>query len=234
MKKLFVSGTGTDVGKTFSSAFILAAAKHRQLKTLYWKPIQCGAAHWGEDTLHQGDVQMIEEVLLPHQETLNSVYLKEACSPHLALELENQTFDFSVLEKAWDEISAKDYDFILIEGAGGLMVPINENYYLKDLPKLFNWPLAIVAHPALGTLNHTLLSLNCLDKKAQVQGVLFSRSLDVPVWMESDNKKTIQQHSPFELPEIPTLPSWETWKNWSSNDWDSYLSNNPLIDQMIS
>lgn len=233
MKSVFISGTGTDVGKTFVSAFLLRIAEACDKKALYWKPIQCGSATF-QGKLHQsGDAEVLQSSLLESAEVKNTIFLQEACSPHLAFELEDQSFELNILLDEWKSIQDSDYNFVIVEGAGGLMVPISVSYFMRDLARDLKLPIALVSQPLLGTLNHSLMSIESLHKESKLSGVLFSYDQDNQEWLESDNKKTLLELSPRPLQEIPSIPAWEEWKDWSNEDCKNFLSNSKILQEII-
>lgn len=157
--QLFITGTDTDVGKTVAAGVITCS-----LKAKYWKPIQAGTrpttdsltiAHW-----------LGKDIVLPE-----AVVLKEPMSPNQAAARENRTLtvsDFQLPRVAGN---------LVVEGAGGLWVPINREQTMMDLIAHFNLPTILVARTGLGTLNHTLLSIEALKQRnLPLLGVLFSGS----------------------------------------------------------
>jgi dethiobiotin synthase len=152
-KTFFVSGTDTDIGKTFVSAILTAG-----LKAHYWKPIQSGIIQ-GTDT------EFVKKATkLPNSHFhAELVALKEPLSPHEAAELENIAIaenDLMIPENL-----QKLDSHLVIEGAGGLMVPINWDFMIIDLIKKWEIPVVLVVRSALGTLNHTLLSIEALKSR---------------------------------------------------------------------
>lgn len=233
MKNVFISGTGTNVGKTFVCAFLLELARANGRKAHYWKPIQCGPAELDGKTYPHGDVQVISEVLAPHASTQNSIFLQEACSPHLALELEDKSFDKDLILSQWNEIQSGDQDVTIVEGAGGLLVPIESDYLMENLIQDLGLPLVLISKPTLGTLNHSLLSIRSLPKSIELRGMVFSYESENKEWLESDNKKTIKELCTRPLHEIPSIPAWEEWKNWSDIDFQNYLSNSEMLQDLL-
>lgn len=153
--KIFISGTDTDIGKTLIAGWI---ALHSGFA--YFKPIQSGAK---ED----GDTQEVKR--LANTKTYPEVYnLQERLSPHLAARLENIEIDL-------DKIYLPQENNLIIEGAGGLLVPINSKYLVIDLIKKLEVPVILVARASLGTINHTLLSLEALrSRHIQILGVIMN------------------------------------------------------------
>lgn len=143
--KVFVSGTDTDIGKTFISGWLCLHLKYE-----YFKPIQTGS-------LLDSDSQTVS--FLSGAKTYKESYLfREPASPHIAAKLENQEID---LEK----IKMPQGNNLIIEGAGGLLVPLNTRHFIIDLIKYFSVPVLLVSHSRLGTINHTLLSIEALRQR---------------------------------------------------------------------
>lgn len=146
-KKIFVTGTDTDIGKTVVSSILISG-----LKAGYWKPIQAG-----RDPLT--DIEFIKKITqLPDSHFYEESYnLSEPMSPHAAAEIDGVTIDFDKIQ-----VPKISQSHLVVEGAGGLIVPVNENQYIIDLIAELNYPVLLVAKSGLGTLNHTLLSLEAL------------------------------------------------------------------------
>lgn len=158
-KTYFVTGIGTDVGKTLASAILVEA-----LEADYWKPIQSGS-ELGTDA------EFIKKIISNsktkiHPETYN---FKAALSPHAAAELENKTIDTTKM------IAPKTNNNLIIEGAGGLMVPITESYFVIDLIQQLNTEVILVTRNYLGSINHTLLSAALLKaRNIKVAGIIIN------------------------------------------------------------
>ncbi len=158
-----ITGTDTNVGKTVVSAMLMLG-----LGASYWKPVQCGIAGGVDTKIVQNITGLPDERFFPER-----YILSEALSPHRAAELENITLDLSRLIPPYTE------NPLLIEGAGGLMVPLTRNNLQINLFK--SWqnaariPVILVAQTELGTINHTLLSLEALwGRRIPVQGIIFN------------------------------------------------------------
>lgn len=161
--RFFVAGTDTDVGKTFVSAILTAG-----LQATYWKPIQSGSIE-GTDTK---TVQQF--TALPARHFLPELYsFKEPLSPHAAADLEGREVDPNKL------LLPKQTDYktkhLLIEGAGGLFVPLNWRFQLIDLLAKWRLPVVLVCRSTLGTLNHTQLSIEALrSRKIPIHGLVLN------------------------------------------------------------
>jgi dethiobiotin synthetase len=147
--KFFISGTDTDVGKTMVSA-ILALG----LRATYWKPIQCGNEP-------SSDSQWLKSVGVDETHILPERYkLKNPLSPHRAAELEGVSISLDDFE-----LPKVETEYLIVEGAGGLMVPLNSKDMVIDLAAKLQLPLLLVARSGLGTINHTVLSVMALQQK---------------------------------------------------------------------
>ena len=146
--KLFVTGTDTDVGKTIFSAALAGA-----LAATYWKPIQAG-------TLDHSDSDTVQRLSgLPNEQILAEGYrLTTACSPHRAAEVDRVQIDP-------DRLRLPDTDPLVVEGAGGLLVPISRQMLVIDLIAAWHLPVVLVARTTLGTINHSLLSIEALKTR---------------------------------------------------------------------
>jgi len=149
----FVAGTGTDIGKTFfSSLFLAKYAKSHQFK--YWKPVQTGLSE-GNDTAFIQKITNFDDSFF-----LKTIYeFPHPSSPHYASKREGIEIDPKKLRL---EISKIRETPVVIEGAGGVFVPLTENYLSWQLIRESNLKVVLVSSTELGTINHTLLTLECL------------------------------------------------------------------------
>ncbi len=156
--KLFITGIGTDVGKTISSAIITEA-----LHADYWKPIQAG-------DLENSDSHKIK-CFLSNEKTVihpNSYALNTPASPHLAAELDGIVIDLKKITEP------KTENHLVVEGAGGVFVPLNSNDCVIDLIQN-EYKVIVVSRHYLGSINHTLLTIEALqNRKIAVVGIVFS------------------------------------------------------------
>ena len=157
----FISGTDTNVGKTIVSA-VLAT----KLEAYYFKPIQCGL-----NEMNLRDSEIVKS-LSNKVKILNELYfLKKPLSPFVAARYEKKKIDVNKILKFVKNFKTKK---LVIEGAGGLSVPINSNYLMSDLCQKLDTPLILVSRTKLGTINHTLMSLEIIKKKKiNLLGIIF-------------------------------------------------------------
>lgn len=178
-EKIFVTGTDTGIGKTLISAILTAG-----LNATYWKPIQAGLEEETDTEFVRRITELPESHFIPERYRLNT-----PMSPHAAAEI--------------DKVSIQMDDFVLpefgtgnlvVEGAGGLLVPINDQHMIIDLISHLDMPVVLVARSELGTLNHTFLSLEALrNRDIPILGVV----LNGP--KHESNRKTIEQYGDVEI-----------------------------------
>lgn len=168
---IFITGIGTDVGKTIVAAIIAEA-----LQVDYWKPVQAGYEN-GTDALQVKNlITNTRSVIHPE------VYkLSLAASPHIAARKENAKIDLDVIAKKYEQLATRNGQQetrnhkLIIEGAGGLMVPLNENEFVIDLIQKLNAKVILVSRNYLGSINHSLLTAAaCKEKKLNVMGWIFN------------------------------------------------------------
>ena len=176
VKKLFIVGTDTDVGKTFVTAGIIHVLRENNYNACSFKPVQSGGI-LKDNKLLSGDVEFVKDVTQIHEDNsmMNSYCFKEAVSPHLAAEKENIKIDKNKILDDYKKLKEK-YDFIVVEGAGGIIVPlIRDEYYIYDLIKDLDASVVIVARAGVGTINHTVLTVNFLKSMGiDIKGLIIN------------------------------------------------------------
>lgn len=155
----FITGIGTEIGKTIASAVIT-----EKLRADYWKPIQSG-------DLAQSDSLKVKSLL---SNSVSSIHpeqyrLNHPLSPHLSAKLDGITIDLDAFKLPNTSNS------LIVEGAGGLMVPLNDEYLVLDLIKKLNIPVILISKHYLGSINHTLLTINTLKQhQIPIKGIIFN------------------------------------------------------------
>ncbi|MCI9844408.1 dethiobiotin synthase [Flavobacterium pectinovorum] len=158
--KLFITGISTDVGKTIASSIIVEA-----LEADYWKPIQAG-------DLDNSDTHKVKSRISNSKSKFhsNSYQLNTPASPHLAAEIDEISIDLKEIREP------KTENHLVIEGAGGIFVPLNERDTIVDLIQP-DYKIIVVSRHYLGSINHTLLTIEAIQNRGfQVHGIIFSGS----------------------------------------------------------
>jgi dethiobiotin synthetase len=192
-RTLFITGTGTGIGKTALSLAVLLWGRARGLRVAYLKPVQCGS-HKAAGALY-GDADWVRDAALGVAEISESgaVYtFPDAVSPHLAAERADVWIDPEwIVEQA--AVAARRCDLLVIEGSGGAAVPLNrEGASLADVAALGKWPSLIAALPGLGTLHHTLTTAHFLRARgAEVAGFAFVQNTHDLSPLQGDNARTL-------------------------------------------
>ena len=160
----FVSGIDTDTGKSYATGYLAKLWNAQGIRTITQKLIQTGNDGLSEDIeLHR---RIMGTGYLPEDNeglTMPEIF-SYPCSPHLAARIDNRPIDFDKIENATQEL-ARRYDTVLVEGAGGLMVPLTGEYLTIDYIADKNYPLIFVTSGKLGSINHTLLSLEAIGHR---------------------------------------------------------------------
>ncbi len=193
MKGIFVIGTDTGVGKTVVSALLCLLLKERGYDVGVMKPIETGVKEV-EGVLVPQDALLLKEAS-GSQDPLEFIvpyYFREPLAPAEAARREGREVEIYKILEVW-EVVLKKHDLMVVEGVGGLLVPIRENVLLPQLIKAFGLKVLVVGRAGLGTINHTLLTLYYCDKEnIPVGGFLLNKinpSLDGseganPYWIE--------------------------------------------------
>ncbi|MEW6614362.1 MAG: dethiobiotin synthase [Thermodesulfobacteriota bacterium] len=168
MKKgIFITGTDTEVGKTVVAAGLAGAIKAKGIDVGVMKPVATGAIRT-PDGLISTDVQFLLKSIECHDELnlVNPITIELPLAPLVASRLEGCEIELDKIRNAYFKLSQR-HDFIVVEGIGGILVPIKEDYFVSDMIKELDLPCIIVARPGLGTINHALLTL----REAQQKGI---------------------------------------------------------------
>lgn len=202
-KNIFITGIGTDVGKTYVTALIVKYLKDLGYNSLYYK-----AAVSGNDRINgeliAGDSKFVCDVanLDENPNDLVSYVYEEAISPHLAAIREKKPVELSKIKEDFNRISKK-CDFLTIEGSGGILCPIRydeEKIWLLDIIRELNLSVIIIANAKLGSINNTGLTVHYLkSQNIKIKGIILNE-FDENSFMELDNKKMIE-----ELTGIPVI-----------------------------
>jgi dethiobiotin synthetase len=205
MAGLFVTGTDTGVGKTVLTAAVVAALRARGVAVRPLKPLITGMDE-PQDPVWPSDDRLLGEVSGMAPEDITLRRYGPPVSPHLAAELSQESLDGPALAQA---IRARlsGAGTVVIEGAGGLLVPICDGYDMRSLAADLGFPVLIAARPGLGTINHTLLTLEAARRRGlAVAGVVLTPWPAVSGQMEESNRETIARLGDVPVSVLPTIP----------------------------
>ena len=206
--KFIICGTDTDIGKTLISSFFV-----RGLNSFYWKPIQSGIES-------QTDSQTVETLAqVSREKIIKEAYVfTKPLSPHWASEIDKKTINFDMLRIPNVKGS------LIIETAGGLMVPITRSFLQIDQIKEWNLPVILVCKSSLGTLNHTMLSIEALKRRnIEILGLVINGEKHL------DNPKTL-----VEFTGIPIITEFPYIKEINPNNFDILWKELDIKNKLIS
>ncbi|QOS98466.1 dethiobiotin synthase [Brevibacterium sp. JNUCC-42] len=171
---IFIAGTGTEIGKTMITASLATTLLHRNMDIGVWKPVQSGARadDMDSDAYRIQSLSGLEDA--PHE--IAPLSFVEPVTPHLAAIREGITLTLPSIMQAGGPLFARHKN-LLVEGAGGLLAPLTDTMVGIDLIKQIGFPVLLVAHGGLGTINHTLLSLEALRTRGiPILGVILNQT----------------------------------------------------------
>ncbi len=191
---IFIAGTDTGVGKTFVTACLARIWKAKGIDVGVQKWVSTGNSTLSEDCQFIYEKAGIEGIAIPG--SMESPYCFEfPASPHLAAELEGKRVDMERLRAVFLSMR-KRHELLIVEGVGGVLVPISREVLLADLVSELDIPTLIVARSGLGTLNHTLLTIEALLRRdIDVLGVILNTTQQDDPDIINDNKRTIEEVS---------------------------------------
>ncbi|MBI3618183.1 MAG: adenosylmethionine--8-amino-7-oxononanoate transaminase [Candidatus Omnitrophica bacterium] len=167
-RDIFITGTDTGVGKTVATLVLGTLLQGQGYNVGVMKPVQCG----GDDAVFLKKSLRLSDRLVE----INPCFAREPLSPHLSFERAKRKVDVKKILTIYERLKQK-HDIVLVEGAGGLMVPLRKDYFVTDLARDLDLELVIVARLGLGTINHTLLTVEqARGRGLEVRGVLFSEA----------------------------------------------------------
>lgn len=174
-KGIFITGTGTDVGKTYVTALIVKKLNEEGIKTGYYK-----AAISGANSIEHSDAGYVKKISKINQkeDTLLSYIYETPVSPHLASKIEGNPVNMTKILKDFNRVK-NEYDFVVVEGSGGIVCPIRydniENIFLEDIIKKLELKSLIVADAGLGTINSVVLTVSYMkSKNITVSGIILN------------------------------------------------------------
>ena len=186
MSVLFISGIDTDIGKTYATGMIAKALMQQGVNVITQKLVQTGVAI----NLDSGEIGIADDIII-HRQLMNlplqpcdlnfttcPYRYEKPASPHLSAKLAGQTLNPELITKATQQLQ-QSYDVVLLEGAGGLLVPITEQLLTLDYIAAQGYPIVLVTSGRLGSINHTLLSLEAIKARGlSVHSIIYNHIHD--------------------------------------------------------
>ncbi|MBJ2189173.1 MAG: ATP-dependent dethiobiotin synthetase BioD [Muribaculaceae bacterium] len=209
---LFLSGIDTDAGKTYATAYLAKRFMQQGLSVVTQKFIQTGCKDDSEDIIAHRKLMGID--LLPEDKdhTTAPIIFTYPASAQLAARIDGRDIDISLIDRS-REILASRYDVVIIEGAGGLMVPFTDDFLTIDYPATRQLPVVLVTNGILGSINHTLLSLEAIKARGlELPYIIYNKYFDTDELIAEDTlgfiRRYVAKHFPgTEIIEMPGMPS---------------------------
>ncbi|WP_298198168.1 dethiobiotin synthase [Desulfosporosinus sp.] len=201
-KGIFITATGTDVGKTYVTALITKALCDNGINAGYYKAVLSGAEIINEKII-AGDAKFVFDCAKIEKDPNDyvSYILKTPVSPHLAAELENVTIELNTMYSHFNRIKS-EFEYITVEGSGGIICPIRldgEVIMLTDIIKKLGLEVLIVASAELGTINHTVLTVEYVKQQGIcIRGIILN-NYDGKSFLHRDNKQIIERLTGIEV-----------------------------------
>ncbi len=197
---IFITGTDTEIGKTVVAGGLAAALKTAGVNVGVMKPIASGGIE------HEGRIVSEDAILLKHAarvddalDLINPICLRQPLAPSVAAEIERVSIDLRQIDEAFAQLCQR-HEFMVVEGIGGIAVPICEEMLVANLAQRFQLPLLVVARPNLGTINHTVLTVEfARSYSLEICGIVLNAS-------QEGSKGIAEQTNPKELTRLTQLP----------------------------
>ena len=205
MKTIFISGIDTDAGKTYATAWLARKFMDEGLTVVTQKFIQTGNTGYSEDIVAHRRLMGIG--LLPEDRDMTTapIIFTYPASAQLAARIDGRDIDLGLVDKSTGILSSR-YDVVLIEGAGGLMVPVTDDFLTIDYIESRKLPVALVTNGKLGSINHTILSLEALKSRGiKVEYILYSQHLDTDKTIADDTVGFVTRYVARNFPETELL-----------------------------
>jgi len=199
-KGIFITGTDTGVGKTLLSGALASALCGRGMNIGVMKPVESGCSRV-EGRLIPSDALSLKELSRSNDDIdlINPYRLEHPLAPATAAEMEGVKIESAKIEDAYTRLKSM-HDLVIVEGAGGLLVPLNDSLLMADLIKILNLPALVIACSSLGTINHTLLTLRYAEASGiEVLGVIINHVTSYIGRAEETCLSSIQKFTPIPI-----------------------------------
>ncbi len=205
----FISGIDTDAGKSYVTGYLASRLMKDGKRVVTQKFIQTGNVGFSEDIDLHRKIMGIGPLPEDTDHTTAPVIFSYPASAQLAARMDGREIDLDVIDRATATLLER-YDVVLIEGAGGLMVPITDEFFTIDYVKTRNLPILLVVNGVLGSINHAVLSLEAIKSRGiQLAGVLYNEHFDTDRIIGADTQAFLRRYVSRHFPDTPfaTVPS---------------------------
>lgn len=205
----FISGIDTDAGKSYVTGYLASRLMKEGKRVVTQKFIQTGNVGFSEDIDLHRKIMGIGPLPEDTDHTTAPVIFSYPASAQLAARMDGREIDLDVIDRATATLLER-YDVVLIEGAGGLMVPITDEFFTIDYVKTRNLPILLVVNGVLGSINHAILSLEAIKSRGiQLAGVLYNEHFDTDRIIGADTQAFLRRYVSRHFPDTPfaTVPS---------------------------
>lgn len=191
---IFISGIDTDAGKSYVTGWLARQYMEQGLSVITEKPIQTGNLQFSEDIEVHRRIMGIPMQPVDLDHTTAPIIYSYPASPHLAAKIDGKTIDLDVIDRATAKLESL-YDMVLVEGAGGLMVPLSEDILTIDYPLTRRLPVALVTNGKLGSINHTLLSLEAIRSRGiALHSLIYNCHFDSDEVIAAETKAYLERY----------------------------------------
>lgn len=205
MAVYFISGIDTDAGKSIVTGVIARTLLQKGVHVITQKFIQTGCVGISEDILKHREIMGIPPQEVDRDGTTCPYVMTYPASPHLAAEIDRVEIDVERIHRSTEKLDAA-YDVVLLEGAGGLYVPVSRQYLTIDYIQEYKHPLILVSSSKLGSINHTLMSLElCRLRGIEVAYVVYNDFPNDSEWIKNDSITIIRQYLDEHFPDCHLL-----------------------------
>ncbi|MCM1348306.1 MAG: dethiobiotin synthase [Firmicutes bacterium] len=203
---IFISGIDTDAGKTYATAHLARLLMQEGKNVVTQKFIQTGCNGFSEDIDAHRRLMGIDPLPEDLNHTTAPIIFRYPASAQLAARMDGKEIDLAAIDNATARLSER-YDVVLIEGAGGLMVPITDTYFTIDYVASRQLPVALVTNSRLGSINHTILSLEALaSRQIPLHSILYNTYFDsADSVIASDTRAFIERYVARMHPGVPII-----------------------------
>lgn len=209
-KKIFITGTDTEVGKTFFTVSLVHAIQNQKRSVIALKPVAAGGELDNDQVKSNGQIKNEDALLLlaamneKHKyQTINPIVLKDPIAPHIAAKIENIPLNVDLLKSACD-LNQLTQEFILIEGAGGWLVPLNGSETMADYVKAVECDVIMVVGMKLGCINHALLTKRAIESQGSNLIGWVANHVDPNMLNQKENLETLKAE--LNCPLIAEIP----------------------------